>query len=178
MSSSRLHVQSVEELHRASLRRRVPVCPLSTSHHHHRPVSFLWKERLARPSALPSELPGSPQSLSRLGGWPILFSVYSTAGKSWTSFWVFISTDLKCPRLWPLLRPPSQILTSDFIHQSAIFWWITHYVMLCEDVFRQFSLSKGNPTRMFQPYKAISWGCCLCIRFQIGMWPDSLALHH
>lgn len=32
---------------------------------------------------------------------------------------------------------------------------------------------KGNPTRMFQPYKAISWGCCLCIRSQTGMWPDS-----
>lgn len=32
---------------------------------------------------------------------------------------------------------------------------------------------KGNPTRMFQPYKAISWGCCLCIRFQIRLWPDS-----
>lgn len=32
---------------------------------------------------------------------------------------------------------------------------------------------KRKPTRMFLPYKAISWGCCLCVRFQIGMWPDS-----
>lgn len=86
VSSRRLHVQSVEELHRASLRRRLPVRPLSTPNDHHRPVSFLWKERRLGPPALPSELPGPPQSLPWLGGWPILFSVNSTAGKSWAPY--------------------------------------------------------------------------------------------
>lgn len=28
---------------------------------------------------------------------------------------------------------------------------------------------------MFQPHKAISWGCCRRIRFQIGMRPDPRA---